>query len=760
MKNQNKAYLKYNLFNSLHHPLYYIVAIVFSLITSISFFKNFFAGDSTTNLITYFYVVPYICIVAIPALCFKRSDSIYDNFVPLSSINKIYIRFLAIFILYAILILLIIPLSFCINFFGSVDGGQIFTSVLCLLFYGACSISLCLLISEFFNNDISSFIVSAIILTVVNTAHLLTVYFNINTFFASVIKIFSFVWHFDAASKGILDTRDIIWFIGITFFFLNASVFIKNKKAGLIRTKNLKYKNVLLVAINFLVILNGYRWYNRFDFSKNKTYSISKYSKQVVNSVQENIKITYYRSQTLSKVYPQIRDVSDFLISYSQQSKNVVFTIKDPDKDEQSAQLLQNYGITTQPFKKPKSNNSVEYVNIYSAIIIEYNGNKELIPFVMSSNSLEYDVTGRILHLITGQSRVVNIVVGNELSLEEQTGYSQLIPILNMEGFLCNPLYIDDPNFVQNLSLCTGPLLVIGDSQIKIEQAIAIETYILTNKGNALFTVSPFSVNVFDWNITQNKNTNIVEILENWGITFNNAILNDVSCAVVQMESQDASEDNYTQTNYRQDINYPYFISVMPQANSNFGFTLFWPTQLTINSENVKPYIYTSEYSWATKIDLNSTDKLIETNPFFVTSFDGSNKDVRTNVAVANITGKLNGLFTTLSCDFSNIIVIPDSYFLNTITNSYIGGTYGDLRNYSFLVNCLLKLNGEEQLSILHNKSVSENSLFKITNEQDFTKYKNYTILLITLLPILIILIFVYLNVRRIIKNKKVVEKK
>lgn len=759
MKNSSKTYLKYNLFNFLNHPLFYIIAIAFSSITSIVFFKSFFTGDSSTNLINYFSTIPYICIIAIPALCFKRSDSIYDDFVPLNSFNKIFIRFLSIFILYTAIILFLIPISLTVNLFGTVDFGQIFTSIFCLLFYGAAVISLCLFICEIFNNDVSSFIVSAIILTFFNTAHFLTIYVSMNNFLSSLIKSLSFVWHFDAAGKGIIDTRDIIWFAGISVLFLLAAAYTKNTKNGIIRSKKIKTRNVLLIIINILVILNGSKYFKRLDFSKGKVYSLSKYTKQLLNSTEEQIKITYFRSGTLSKVYPQIRDVYDYLVSYSNQSDNVSFVLKDPDKDENAQKLLQNYGITTQPFKKPKNNNSVEYVNVYSAIIIEYNGNKELIPFIMSSATLEYDLDGRILHLIAGNERVVNIIVGNGLSLDDSFGYSYLIQILNSQGFVCNPLYTSDPDFTMKLSFSTGPLLILGDSETEIDQAIAIEDYILSKKGNALFAISPFSIDFMNWNLSPNKKTDLVEIIENWGVHFKNEIASDISCAVIQMGSDESSDDNYTQQSYRENLNYPYFISVLPQTNCNFGVTLFWPCAITLD-DNVEPYLLSTNCSWNTKVDLKNSEKILETNPFYTQDFDISTKEILTQPLVAHITGKLNGLFTVGSCDSSDIIVIPDSYFLHTIMNSYISANsnFPDTRNFDFVINSLLKLNGEEELSKLFSKTITDTSLSKIQDEKSFIKCKNITKFVLIFIPVLILFTFIIILVIRI-KKAKVVSK-
>ena len=159
----------------------------------------------------------------------------------------------------------------------------------------------------------------------------------------------------------------------------------------------------------------------------------------------------------------------------------------------------------------------------------------------MAANTLEYDLDGRIRHLISGTSRNVNIVIGNGMNLNEDYGY--VIPWLQSQGFVCNPLFIEDPAFADELQNCTGPLLVLGDSEIKIEAAIAIEDYILSERGGALFAISPYVTDIENnWYITQAKRTNLVELAEHWGITFENEIAADISCSRITMYADDNNQ--------------------------------------------------------------------------------------------------------------------------------------------------------------------------------------------------------------------------
>ena len=743
-----KSFLLHNLKNSIKSPSFVIISILFEVFLAINFFirQQFFTGSGSTDLILFFSAVPYICIINIPALCYKQSFSIYDDFIPLTSLKRELAVFLTRLILYCLQLILLLPAILLVNLFGSTDGGQIFISLICLVFYGAALISLCGFIQTAVTNKVSSLIISALVLGIFNSAHLFAVYVNLPDFLSGLTRSLSFAWHFDAAGKGLLDTRDLLWFAGSSALFLFLSDTIIQLKKGRAFNSNLKVRHILLPLISLLIMLNGNRWYGRIDFSKNKTYSISKYSKSLIDRIESPVKITYYRSSSIAKLYPQIRDVADFLTEYAAQSRKISLLIKDPDKDSSTRTMLENYGIASQQLRTV-SGTSTEFLTVYSAIVIEQDGNAETIPFTMAANTLEYDLDGRLRHLISGQARTVNIVVGNDLSLTED--YSYLMPWLQSQGFICNPLYIQDPAFAEELDHCEGPLLLIGDSEIRIEEAIAIEAYILKNKGSALLAISPYLADIENsWYITAAPRTNLIEMTENWGLRFLPQITADLSSARITMYADD---NNSTQL-----LNYPLWPSLMSQQNAPLGMTLFWASPLEINSDDsqafsVTPYLLSSPAAYAIDEDKASPEKLFETNPFFLNQQGKKdNTAYSTKILAAEIRGSLPGLYNAAVSENSHIIIIPDQYFLSSLMNGYIGGDSGDYRNFEFLTNALLKLNGEEELAALQSRSSRDTSLYKVTDMVQFKALRLVTfIILFAILPLLLIAAGVILNVKK-----------
>ena len=82
--------------------------------------------------------------------------------------------------------------------------------------------------------------------------------------------------------------------------------------------------------------------------------------------------------------------------------------------------------------------------------------------------------------------------------------------------------------------------------------------------------------------------------------------------------------------------------------------------------------------------------------------------------------------------------------------NGYIGGETGDYRNFEFLTNALLKLNGEEELAALQSRTTRDTSLYKVADLVQMNSLRLITfIILFAILPLLLIAIGVILNVKR-----------
>ena len=739
MKIKNKIY------NALINPFFLVSAILFFLYSIVQFFflQNFFSSNST-DLHYFFKAIPYAGAFLFPVLTISQKPLFYE---PKSDLKLLIELWLVQFLQYLVILIPLISVPLCVSLFGSVDSGTVFTSFLMLILYGSCLISLCILIQLLIPSHAISFIVSAVIILVLNILHIFSIYSS-NKFYNFLIKIFSFSWHFDAAGKGIFDSRDFFYYAGCTVLFILLSNLCIQIKKG----KNYSQKEKITLILVSIIFIFGFadssKLYLRKDLSKNQRNTVSKYSKNLLTSLESPLKITYYRSSSLTHLYPQVRDIADYLKEYCSE-KNVIFTLEDADKKD-NATLLQNYGIYSHQLQS-YGNNKTELISVFSAIVLEYQESWQVIPFILSSDSLEYDLTTRLLKLITDKNRIVNILCGNNLTVEKD--YNYLVPWLNNQGFVCNIIDLfSDKEITEQFDKTSNLLLILGNSQLQTKHCKQIEELILAGV-NVFAQVSQYSSDIEQtWNITKNQNNDFITLLENYGFYFTENLAADLSCARIVMESNQNEAGAYIDSTYTQNINYPLWINLMPQKNIPNGITLFWPVALESTNEKVKPVLFTSNYAWTLEPDKYSPDSLFTTNPFHTEQIQTKNTERKVLKVGLELNGELNSYYSEQKRNNARILVIPDQYFINSLMLGYIGGQYGDYRNLDYTVNSLLRLNGESELAELQEKSgyTQANTMYKISSEDSFKNARITTLIInFIFIPCLIIAIFIVLQILR-----------
>lgn len=138
---------------------------------------------------------------------------------PVSDIQVILGKYLATLILVVIALALTLPYMITLANIGNVDYGQVASAYLALILFSSMYISIGLLTSSFTKNQIVSVLIALAI----------GVFFQIlfgmlaNSspgFLGGLLDYLSVNSHFDSMIRGVVDSRDLIYFIGFTFLGL------------------------------------------------------------------------------------------------------------------------------------------------------------------------------------------------------------------------------------------------------------------------------------------------------------------------------------------------------------------------------------------------------------------------------------------------------------------------------------------------------------------------------------------------------------
>ncbi len=228
------AILKKEINSFFASPIGYLVIAVFLLLNGL--FLWLFKGDFNildngfADLSAFFLLSPWILIFLIPAVTMRSfSDEKKQGTLellltkPISTFQIVLGKYFGAFILIVIALLPTLLYVFTISKLGAIEGnldtGSILGSYFGLLFLVASYTSIGVFASTLSDNQIVAFIIAVFIC--------FFFYFgfegisNYNIFGDTLyLEKLGMEWHFKSMSRGVLDTRDILYFISISIFFI------------------------------------------------------------------------------------------------------------------------------------------------------------------------------------------------------------------------------------------------------------------------------------------------------------------------------------------------------------------------------------------------------------------------------------------------------------------------------------------------------------------------------------------------------------
>ena len=226
-------------------PVAYVFIVIFLVLSgAMTFNMGGFYERGQADLAPFFNFHPWLYLFLVPAISMRlwaeerKSGNIELLLtLPITMAEAVVGKFLAAWLFTGIALVLTFPLWISVNYLGDPDNGVILAAYIgsMLMAGGFLAIGAC--ISATTKNQVIAFIISVVICF----AFLLSGFSIVLDFFRAwapqmvvdAIASLSFLTHFSSISKGVIDLRDIIYFISLIAFWLYANtVVIELKKAS------------------------------------------------------------------------------------------------------------------------------------------------------------------------------------------------------------------------------------------------------------------------------------------------------------------------------------------------------------------------------------------------------------------------------------------------------------------------------------------------------------------------------------------------
>ncbi len=215
-------------------PIAYIVLTVFLIVTGWFFFSTFFL-IGRADMRDFFSLLPLVFAFTLPAVTMRLFSEEYKTgsfemigTLPVSTFQIIAGKYLSVVVMVAVMLLPTLSYPLFISSVGELDTGPIIGGYMGALLLGAAYGAIGLFASSLTSNQIVAFIISVAVCFALTLIDGMLILFP--DALTNFLQFLSARYHFSTVAKGIIDSRDLIYFLSIIAVALYTTYFIQKER--------------------------------------------------------------------------------------------------------------------------------------------------------------------------------------------------------------------------------------------------------------------------------------------------------------------------------------------------------------------------------------------------------------------------------------------------------------------------------------------------------------------------------------------------
>jgi len=357
--------------------------------------------------------------------------------LPVSRIQLVAGKFLAVMALVAIALALTIFVAITVEMLGNLDWGPVFGGYLAAILLAAAYAAIGLFVSSRTDNQIVALIATVLLCGLFYMAGSGGVTDFVGDRVGEILRAIGSGSHFESIERGVVDLRDLLYYVSLTGIFLTLNVASLDSKRWSTGKRTLAHRRgatltTILVVLN-LAVLNVWAFPLtglRLDLTAQREYSLSQTTRDLLRNLEEPLLIRgYFSERTHPLLAPLVPSIRDMLREYEVASGGMIqLEIVDPAQEpDVEAEANQTYGIRPMPFQVA-GRYETSIINSYLNILIRYGdqnvvlGFQDLVEVEMLRDgnvdvrlrNLEYDLTSSVKKVVYGFQSVDAVLAALE----------------------------------------------------------------------------------------------------------------------------------------------------------------------------------------------------------------------------------------------------------------------------------------------------------------------------------------------------------
>ena len=495
-------------------------------------------------------------------------------------------------------------------------------------------------------------------------------------------------------------------------------------------------KTIIIIAIFIVLNLISIQLFTRIDITRGKRYSISDYSKNMVENLDDKLTIKGYFSKNIPSPYNTVQQqVKDKLSEYKAYANHYFqYEFVTPEDKQEFVNKARSYGIPQVRVNAVEEDQAV-IKNVVMGLVIMYEDRSETIPVVENTENLEYAISSKINKLINKNLPTIGFLQGHG-EIDFNNNLQQVKKQLEENYNLKAVNLAESQNALDEVEV----LVIPGPKEeIPLKEKYLIDQFIMQGK-KVLFLVENVKANLQSQRPSAEfYSHNLHDWFKNYGFDVNKNLVYDMNCKNIQVQQMVGN------TRHISFMRYPFFtiirnlnkenmiVKELDQISfifaSSIDTTLAKPLKLDIST-----LAASSERSGLQSDRLNIS----------ISSAENLEYNEKNIPLAAIIRGEFNSYFNNFeipdtvnfetsgmlnSSPENRIMVVGDAEFLNP--------NFMDKSNLLFFANSIDWLAQEKGLIQIRSKEIGAPPLKEVN-----AGIKNTIKFIIKFLPTLLIIIF------------------
>ncbi|MGD8276665.1 MAG: Gldg family protein [Gemmatimonadota bacterium] len=400
----------------------YILLIAFLALGLFLLFRAIYAQQLAT-LRPFFDLLPWLFAVFVPAITMRslaeeRRGRTLEWLMaqPLTESDVLLGKFLGDWSFVLIGLAATLPTALGVLLASEADAGIMVGQYVGAALLAAQMVAIGLWCSAVTRNQITAFILGAGISFVLILIGLPVVQIGLPPVLAGMFARLSVLGHFNNVARGVIDLRDVVYFLSVTALFLMlAGTAVGGERLsharGAWRRLRLGTAAVAVLVV-FINLLGGYIR-GRLDLTRDRLYTLAPGSRQILGNLDDVVNLKLFVSRDLPpEVQLELRDVRDLVADLRRASDGRLHVEeRNPDKDPAVADEARSLGIQ-QIEVNVLRNDEYQVRRGWFGIALTYADQRKAFPVIDRTDDLEYRLVAAISTMTATRKPRITFVTG------------------------------------------------------------------------------------------------------------------------------------------------------------------------------------------------------------------------------------------------------------------------------------------------------------------------------------------------------------